>query len=95
MAATETHSSQTWLRRNREEGRRTTKGREEATKGRDEDARRAIRGRDKDAGRAVRRTRALEGLRALEGEGGAVEDAAAEGNGIGIFNLVAYTDAEC
>ncbi len=36
----------------------------------------------------------IRGRWALEGEGSAVEDATAESNGIGIFNLVSYTDAE-
>ena len=47
-----------------------------------------------ETGRAARRTRALEGLRALEREGGTIEDAAAEGDGVGIFDLVSYADTE-
>lgn len=38
------------------------------------------------------RGQGLKRRRALEGKGGTIEDATAEGDGIGIFDLVSYTD---
>ena len=52
-------------------------------------------GRPKDDQGATRGPRGLIGGRgALKGEWGAVEDATAEGDGVGIFNLIAYADTE-